>query len=296
MFATIDLGSNSFHLLIAEFTDDGFKQHDRFSSKVQLAENLAANGELCDAAMQRGYDCLHKLKEHLTRFDVEHYKAVGTFALRTASNAPDFLDQARQILGTDVEVLSGEDEARLIYKGLQRSQQLQEDILVIDIGGGSTEFAAGCGQETRFLRSEAMGCVTLRDRFFDGTKIEASAYEAALSFAQDWAQKNLVQVSQQEWQQAWGTSGTMKAVARIMDGVYRCGYRIQRGQLASVCQDMLQQEDVQQLQYKGLNDDRRRLILPGIAIITALLDVLDIDVLDVGTASLREGVLWSMPH
>jgi exopolyphosphatase/guanosine-5'-triphosphate,3'-diphosphate pyrophosphatase len=221
---------------------------------------------------------------------------VGTFALRTASNASVFLAEAEKILGTEVEVLSGQDEARLIYKGLQRSQHLNDEILVIDIGGGSTEFAVGCGDETRFLISEAMGCVTLRDRFFEKDKIDKAAFDAARAFAREWALENLGDVRQQQWRQAWGTSGTMKAVARIMDGVYRCGYRIQRGQLASVLADMLEQDDVRKLQYKGLNDDRRRLILPGIAIISELLDVLEIDVLEVGTASLREGVLWSMPH
>lgn len=294
MFATIDLGSNSFHLLIAEFTDDGFKQHARFSRKVQLAENLSETGVLSEAAMQRGRDCLEDLVKQMKKHEVLRYKAVGTFALRVASNAELFLQDAQRILNIPVQVLSGNEEASLIYQGLQKSQRLDQKVLVIDIGGGSTEFAVGQGAQTEYLVSESIGCVTLRDQFFAEDDLSQEAFDAASAYARDWAEASLSDVKAQQWQQAWGTSGTMKAVARIMDGVYRCGYRIERGQLASVLADMLQQDDVRKLQYKGLNDDRRRLIMPGLAIISALMSVLDIEVLDVGTASLREGVLWSM--
>ncbi len=294
MYAAIDLGSNSFHLLIARVSPQGIEEFDRYSEKVQLAENLVGNGRLSSSAMDRAFECLHELRQHLSWFDVDGVCAVGTHALRVASNATQFVEQAEKVLGMPIEVLSGEMEAQLIYQGVQLSQRLERKALIIDIGGGSTEFALGEGSEVRLLLSEQMGCVTLRDQYFDRRLIRQSDFQQAEIDVAQWVQLPASQLDEYEWEEVWGSSGTMKAVARILNGLHGCGFIIRRNELRSLLADMLSKQSYSDLNYPNLNEDRKSTILPGIAIIMQLMDELNIETLNVSKASLREGLIWEM--
>ncbi|MFK8018697.1 MAG: hypothetical protein AB8B86_02920 [Pseudomonadales bacterium] len=296
MFAAIDLGSNSFHLLIARANVHGIEQFDRFSSKVQLAEGLVDSGRLTAAAMHRGYECLEELRDHLNWFDVRAVRAVGTHALRVASNAPQFVRAAEKILKVPIEVLSGELEAKLIYEGLHASQNLQSSVLVIDIGGGSTEFALGESDQLNLTFSEEMGCVTLRDQYFADGNINRENYNAAVIDVRQWVQLPASQLDGHDWSAVWGSSGTLKAVARMLNGLHGCGFVIQRHQLLALTKDMLRRRNVANLHYPYLNDDRKSVIIPGIIIINELMDELGIETILVSQASLREGLVWQMAN
>lgn len=294
MYAAIDLGSNSFHLLIARTHKHGIEEYDRFSDKVQLAEGLIDTGRLGPAAMTRAFACLTELRDHMSWYDLYDVEAVGTFALREAKNSADFVASAESVLGLPVTVLTGEQEAELIYRGVQGKEALSQAALIIDIGGGSTEFAVGTADNIDLLLSESMGCVTLRDQYFHETLIRRSDYQQALEDVAQWVQLPACRLDEHSWQQAWGSSGTLKAVARILNGLHGCGFCIHRPQLHSLAEDMLKRKRYSDLNYPNLNDDRKSLILPGIAIITELMDELEIDTLNVSQASLREGLVWKM--
>ncbi len=294
MYAAIDLGSNSFHLLIARTHKHGIEEYDRFSEKVQLAEGLIDSGRLSSAAMTRAFDCLTELRNHMSWYDLYDVEAVGTFALREARNAAEFVAQAESVLGLAITVLSGEQEAELIYRGVQGKEDLSQSSLVIDIGGGSTEFAIGTAEQIDVLFSLSMGCVTLRDQYFHDTLIRRGDFQQAMEDVSQWVQLPACQLDEHHWQEAWGSSGTLKALARILNGLHGCGYCIHRPQLHSLAEDMLKRKRYSELNYPFLNDDRKSLILPGIAIITELMDELGIDTLNVSQASLREGLVWKM--
>jgi len=294
MYAAIDLGSNSFHLLIARLHDQHLEQYDRYSDKVQLAEGLVSTGSLSKAAMDRAFDCLDELRHHLDCYDVQAVRAVGTYALRSAKNAAAFVEQAEVVLGVPIQVLTGESEARLIYQGIYRSQRLNSSALTVDIGGGSTEFAIGSGATLDFSISEDMGCVTLRDQYFHPNKVRVSDYEQALADVAQWVQLPASAIDEFKWTEAWGSSGTMKAVARILNALHGCGFVIQRARLHALAKHMLSHRSYSALRYPYLNEDRKSTILPGIAIISQLMDELAIEELNVSRASLREGMVWKM--
>lgn len=294
MYAAIDLGSNSFHLLIARAHSHGIEQYDRFSEKVQLAEGLVETGKLSTEAMERGWQNLIEIRDHLSWYDISAVRAVGTYALRAAKNAPDFLRKAEKLLGYPIEVLDGEEEARHIYNGVQFAEGLVSDALVIDIGGGSTEFALGKGYEIERLFSEEMGCVTLRDTFFDSQAILRRDFDEASEDVRQWIQLPASKLDAHTWNQVWGSSGTMKAVARMLNGLHGCGFLINRAQLRSLMEDILRRRRYSALSYPFLNDDRKSVILPGMIIIAELMDELSIETLHVSQASLREGLVWDM--
>lgn len=294
MYAAIDLGSNSFHLLIARTHKHGIEEYDRYSSKVQLAEGLIDSGRLGKAAMSRAFDCLAEFRAHMSWYELYDVEAVGTFALREARNSAEFVAQAEELLGLPIAVLTGEQEAELIYQGVRSKEDLRQSALVIDIGGGSTEFAIGSGDNIDLLFSESMGCVTLRDQYFHESLVRRSDFQQALEDVAQWVQLPACRLDEHQWQEAWGSSGTLKAVARILNGLHGCGYCIHRPQLHSLVDDMLKRKRYVDLSYPFLNDDRKSLILPGIAIISELMDELKIETLNVSQASLREGLVWKM--
>ena len=302
MYAAIDLGSNSFHFLLANVKggiacsdeQQSIETVESYSDKVQLAKGLSAGGYMTEEAMQRGFVCLAEMRIKIQNIDVSEVRVVATYALRTAANASDFLRRAEQILGLPIDVLSGEEEAHFIYKGLQRSQKLEDSNLVVDVGGGSTEFAFGCEQKSTLLFSEPIGVVTLRERFFADNIIRRADYLHAKAYVARWVHKPAAQIEGHHWSQAWGTSGTMKAIARILNGLNGCGYIIEKPQLDALLEDVLSHGSVAALNYRGLNERRAPLLLSGIAIVSELMEELAIDSMKVSLASLREGVIWQM--
>ena len=165
LYAAIDLGSNSFHMLVVREVAGSIQTLARIKRKVRLAAGLDQNNHLSQEAMQRGWQCLKLFSERLQDIPREQIRVVATATLRLACNADEFLQTAEQILGCPIQVISGEEEARLIYHGVAHTTGGPDQRLVVDIGGGSTELVTGTGAQAAQLYSLSMGCVTWLERF-----------------------------------------------------------------------------------------------------------------------------------
>jgi len=294
--AAIDLGSNSFHLLVANVINGRLRIVTRRGVKVQLAAGLDADGNLDDAAIQRGLKCLGQFAVMMGNMPRSQLRIVGTNALRDARNSHAFLDRAESLLGHAVEVIPGREEARLIYLGAAYARAVNGRRFLVDIGGGSSEFVIGERQVPHVLESLALGCVTFSRRFFpDGALNETrmhAAEQAAL--AQLAAIKPYYQNTR--WDEAVGTSGTLKAVARVLhaygdtpakDIITRAGIKRLRARV-------LRYSHLDALPLKGLKANRAGILPAGVAILSAIFATFDLEQLRFVDGALREGMLYDM--
>ncbi len=302
MYACIDLGSNSFHLLIAEWQDEKSQIVERFSHIVQLGEGVTLTGEISPAAFARGIESLQAFREVMSRYPIRQYWALGTNALRLARNAPAFLSAARD-LGIDISIISGIQEAILVYlgvlSGLPRSDETR---LVVDIGGGSTEVIIG-RQDTRFVtQSLPIGCVSWRDRYFSplGTRVSEAVLEQTLDQATEEATQVFVGMQKQferfPWASAYASSGTAKMLAMVSH--YR-GYeegKISLLALEAMRADILRCVADPEMLLPGLKDRRKDLLLPGWAVLVGLMRACSLQTIDFSPTALREGMLDFMMH
>jgi len=166
LYAAIDLGSNSFHMLVVREVAGSIQTLAKIKRKVRLAAGLDKDNLLSQEAMQRGWQCLKLFSERLQDIPRDQIRVVATATLRLASNADEFLQKAQEILGCPVQVIAGEEEARLIYHGVAHTTGGPDQRLVVDIGGGSTELVTGTGAQATALISLSMGCVTWLERYF----------------------------------------------------------------------------------------------------------------------------------
>lgn len=301
MYACIDLGSNSFHLLIAEWQDEKSQIVERFSHIVQLGEGVTLTGEISPAAFTRGLQSLTEFSEVMSRYPIQQYWALGTNALRLASNAPDFIEAAHD-LGIDISVISGVQEAILVYLGVLSNLPRSDDTrLVVDIGGGSTEIIIG-QQERRFVtESLPIGCVSWRDKYFQGlSNASREALENALDTATDAAEEVFQRVRESfekyPWAAAYASSGTAKMLAMISQ--YR-GY--QEGTITLLALEAMK-EDVlicaadPEMLLPGLKDRRKDLLMPGWAVVVGLMRACNLQSIHFSPTALREGMLDFMMH
>lgn len=301
MYACIDLGSNSFHLLIAQWHNEKSQIVERFSNIVQLGEGVTITGEISPAAFERGVVCLQEFKDVMSKYPIERYWALGTNALRLATNADDFIAAAHDI-GLDISVISGVQEAILVYMGVLSNLPKRDDTrLVVDIGGGSTEIVIG-QQEKRFVtNSLPIGCVSWRDRYFKGlTDANPEQLEHALDEATDAASKVFaaVQNSFQKypWVEAFASSGTAKMLAMVSQ--YR-GYRegsISLLALEAMREDVLRCAADPEMLLPGLKDRRKDLLMPGWAVLVGLMRACSLQHIAFSPTALREGMLDFMMH
>lgn len=304
MYACLDLGSNSFHLLIARCEQGRMVIVERFSEKVQLGEGVVVSGMLSEAAMRRGLDCLHHFREVIDAHPVECLWSVGTNALRKAGNASAFLQEAR-LLGFDIEVISGEKEGALVYAGVSSIlPDDEEPRLVIDIGGGSTEIVTGQGSRHHQVLSLPMGCVSWRDRFFNSLMTDAcpSDVDDALDAAGEEATGILLEAREtldgtpQHITSVHASSGTAKMLAAITEAQGEAGGTVSRTGLDGLHREGLLHRLVNDPEYliPGLKPARRDLLLSGWALMRAFMSVFDVEVLEFSPSALREGMLSTM--
>jgi len=298
MYACIDLGSNSFHLLIAEWQDGKSQIVERFSHIVQLGEGVAITGEISPAAFSRGMDCLQEFVDVMSRYPISQYWALGTNALRLSRNASEFLEQAR-LLGLDVSVISGVQEAILVYLGVMSGLPRSDEVrLVVDIGGGSTEVIIGRQDERLVTRSLAIGCVSWRDQHFAAPAHSPSQLVSRLDDAVDAAQAVFATIRaeclQYPWAQAYASSGTAKMLAAM------CQMRgFPEGQITLKALELLRPDvlacaaDPDAL-LPGLKDRRKDLLMPGWAVLVGMMRAYDLEQIQFSPTALREGMLHFM--
>lgn len=293
--AAVDLGSNSFHMIIAEYHPDGLLVLDRLREMVQLAAGLRPGGGLDPAAQERALACLRRFGERLRNLHTRQVRAVGTNALRKAADARDFLARAERELGHPIHVISGAEEARLIYSGVAYSLPPPNGVrLVADIGGGSTEFIVGSGSAPDALVSIAVGCVSLTERHFRSGELGARDLAAARTEALRKLEPVAGALAGHAWSEAVGASGSIRAVASVGarlgfgegeisgEGIRAIGARIAAaGALAG-------------LGLPGLSAERRPIFPAGFTILAALFELLGIERMQVASGALREGLLLDL--
>lgn len=296
--AAIDMGSNSFHLLMAEVSMTGFFPKPRILSqhkqKVRLADGLNDNDSIDDAAISRGVDCLTLFAEELERFQPFAVKAVATAALRKASNQKELLARFESTLGFPIEVITGEREAEFIYAGVCSASQCRDKVLVIDIGGASTEVIAGDGTQANVLNSLDMGCVVFQNRFFKGGEITPDNVEQATQAATKLIRPYIADYQQHGWLRVLGASGTFRALTEIAAAEKQP--RLTQSWLSELIQRCIRQGQVERLNFAGLRDDRRAVLMGGITILLAVLKALSVDDFEVTTGALREGLLAQLAN
>ncbi|TDQ56833.1 exopolyphosphatase/guanosine-5'-triphosphate,3'-diphosphate pyrophosphatase [Mesocricetibacter intestinalis] len=292
-FAAIDLGSNSFHMIVIRIVNGSVRILSRLKQRVQLAQGLDRNNRLSAEAIKRGTDCLALFAERLQGFSPDNVQAVATYTLRQAVNSEEFLTAAAQIFPFPIRIISGVEEAKLIYSGVAHTQPDCGRKLVIDIGGGSTEMIIGDEFTPLAAESRPMGCVSFSKRFFAEGKISEKAfmqaYKTALSTIEDlsWEYRNL------GWQTVIGASGTIKTVSQIIqENIDKSGL-ISAENLQLLIKRVLKFDHIDKLKMPGLSEERAPIFVPGLAILHALFENFRIKQMYYSEGALREGVIYS---
>ncbi|MGY0219474.1 exopolyphosphatase [Endozoicomonadaceae bacterium StTr2] len=295
LVAAIDLGSNSFHMIIARPEEHEVRPVERFGEKIQLAAGLDQDGNLSQEAIDRGLNCLKKFAQYINEMPGERVKIVGTNTLRQARNKEAFIQPAEAILGHPIDVIPGREEARLIYLGVSHTQSDdQERRLVVDIGGGSTEFIIGERFEPRLLESLHMGCVSWSCRYFPDGTITHDAFNKAY-YAARLELMNIEQAySEAGWVDSIGSSGSIKSVQQIIQSHLQQGDKITRQTLEQLKRECISLQHTRNLNFPGLKWERQSIFPAGLAILTAVFDALNIKSMRFSDGALREGVLYDM--
>lgn len=294
--AAIDLGSNSFHLLVANYQHERIQVTAKLGEKVQLAAGLDADHRLSDEAMQRAMECLVRFAPFIADIAPRDLRIVGTHTLRMARNGQALIARAEALLGHEVEVVSGREEARLIYLGVAHSlADVHGRRFILDIGGGSTEFIIGERFEPQALESLGMGCVSYTRRFFAEGRIDERRFRQAETAALYEVESIRQPFLQLGWEDPVGTSGTIRNVAAILsaeegstEGIIR------RDALFRLRQRLISHGHLDSLAVVGLKPDRARVFPAGVAVLCAVFEAFDLPFLRYSDGALREGMLYDL--
>ncbi len=290
--AIIDLGSSSFYLCIVQVdARKRFKTLRRHKFKAQLRLGINEQGELTLAAQQQALAYLAEFATLLQRYQVKQVHAVGTYTLRTIKNSEAFLVQAQQTLGFSIEIISGDEEARLVYVGATAKRSSRHQTLVVDIGGGSTELIIGKGREILRSVSLAMGCVSFQQRFFADGALTRQAFDLAITAAREVLVPINPEFNQAGWQACVGFSGTIQMISRVMKAGGLSGGSIDAEGLDQVIDKLISFHRVEAIVLPGLREDRASLLAGGVAILKAIFEVLPIRQLTLSLGGVREGLL-----
>lgn len=293
-FAAVDLGSNSFHMKIARAVHDEVHEVDRLRERVRLASGLTKDKTLSDEALERAYVALAKFGDRLRDIPSKQIRAVGTNTLRQVKKPRAVLKKASEALGHNIEVISGQEEARLIYVGVSHSLPFDEERrLVVDIGGGSTEVIIGEGFETKRVTSLFMGCVSYTQKFFPDGIISADGMKAAETAARVELETVEDGFKSLGWERGFGASGTIHAVNTVLrDNGW--GQNITRKGLKKLSKALVDIGKISKLSLPGLSDDRAPVFAGGVAILRSVFESLEIESMEPANGALREGVLHDL--
>jgi len=313
--AALDIGSNSFHFAYARVIDQHLQILHTEKYRVRLANGLDGENNLSLDAIARGVATLENLAATVKNLSATNFRVVATYTLRQAKNYQVFLDAAAKIFPFDIEVISGHEEARLIYQGVARYCQPTEQRLVLDIGGGSTECVIGKHYQTKALASLTMGCVSFTQQYFANKAISQKQFNQAIKAAKHQINSIAKRFKKTNWQTATGTSGTIKTIhqlinrqlikkvqtnvqAKLSDSKKATNKQtiieqpITLKLLYKLQQQLIDFEHVDKIHLASLKENRQEVICAGLAILIALMEVLAIETLHYCSYALREGVLF----
>ncbi|MGE4334726.1 MAG: exopolyphosphatase [Pigmentiphaga sp.] len=299
LLAAVDLGSNSFRLVVGRINDNSDTSQiylvDRLKETVRLAAGLDDDHYLDEAAIGRAIAVLQRFGERLHSFDPARVRAVATQTFRMATNIAEFLPRAEAALGFPIEIIAGREEARLIYQGVAHSlPESQEKRLVVDIGGASTEFVIGASYAPELLESLQMGCVTFSQQFFPGGAITADAMKRAEIAARQQVEVLSQRYRRAGWKFAYGSSGTAKALAAILPATGLSAGGITLRGLQQLRQRLIRAGSVEAAALQDIKSDRAAVLPGGLAIMRAVFEELDIELMHAADGALRVGVLHDL--
>lgn len=295
LLAAIDLGSNSFRLEIGVLEHGHIRRVEYLKETVRQGNGLDAERQLSHEAMQRGWDCLARFSERLSGFGNKFVRAVATQTLREAKNRDEFLSHAEKLLGFPIEVISGREEARLIYSGVVNLLPQSEDRrLVIDIGGRSTEMITGKGFKPHIMESYRVGSVKWSMKYFADGEFSTLAFDRAEVAAKAVLDEALSLYPRNSWDVAYGSSGTIGAVTDVLQAAGWPEETISREGLIWLKEKLIKSGSVESLRLEGVKEDRKPVIGGGLSVLCALFDLMQIDTMHAAQGALRHGVLYDL--
>jgi exopolyphosphatase / guanosine-5'-triphosphate,3'-diphosphate pyrophosphatase len=295
LLAAVDLGSNSFRLEIGHYDRGQINRTEYLKETVRQGNGLDADRNLTPDAMQRGWDCLARFGERLAGFKKNQVRAVATQTLREARNRDEFLARANKTLGFHIDVISGREEARLIYQGVAHMlPQSDERRLVVDIGGRSTEMIVGKGLEARTMESYRVGSVAWSMKYFPDGQFSARAFDSAEIAAKAILDEATNSYRAGAWDVAYGSSGTIGAVSDVLSAAGWAPGLVTREGLDWLLDRLIRAQSAERVKIDGMKEDRRAVIGGGVSVLRAVFDLLDIEQMQAAVGALRHGVLYDL--
>jgi exopolyphosphatase/guanosine-5'-triphosphate,3'-diphosphate pyrophosphatase len=296
MVAAVDLGSNSFHMIVASLEQNGsLKIIDGIKEMVRLGAGLDTNDRLDEETQQRALDCLSRFAQRLHNIHKKDIRIAGTNTLRIAKNANKFIKRARKILDHRIDVISGIEEARLVYHGAVYSlAELGNKRLVVDIGGGSTEIIIGKNHDPVKLESLEMGCVSITKKYFADGIISRSHLRQADIFARQAIEPARRDYLDTGWEQCVGTSGSIRSISKVLLANDITDGSITHSGLQQLLDRLLAFELISQIRLSGLSNARQQVFIGGVIVLNAVFKALKLKQMTVSDGALREGLLLDM--
>lgn len=295
LLAAVDLGSNSFHMVVARSVLGQLRIVDRIKEHVRLAEGLDGKGGLSEEAMVRAIDTLERFGQRLANIPPNRVRAIATNTVRALRQPQNFLMPAEAALGHDIEVVSGREEARLIYLGVAHGNPPRgKQRLVMDIGGGSTEFIIGAGVESLARESLQMGCIATTRRFFSDGKLSKKRWKEARTEITAEFQQFASAYRYLGWQEVFGSSGTIKAVGDVAQAMKLTRGSVTEAAIDTIRDRLLEFDTIADIKLPGLPADRRPVIAGGLLILDAAFAELELKRMQVSDYALREGALYDI--
>lgn len=291
----VDLGSNSFRVEVGRLVGGQILTESYWKETVRLAAGFDQDGNLTEDAQKRALSALARFREMLEGVDPKYIRAVGTQALRVAKNSAEFLPKAEATLGIPIEIIAGREEARLVFSGCAHTlPPSPEKRLVVDIGGASTELIIGCGFQPNTCESFHVGCVNTSVEFFKDGKITAKAFKQAQLAAQAEFEEAAGEFSSKNWDAAYGSAGTVGAVADIGQALGLTNGVVTPALLKYLKNELLEFGDIRHIKLAGLKEDRREVIAGGVAVLTAVFETFGIKEMRPASGALRVGLLYDI--
>jgi len=295
VLAAVDLGSNSFHMVVARYSHGQLVIIDRLREMVRLAAGVAENGRIDKDVAARALACLQRFGQRLRDMHADSVRVVGTNALRLAHKKQAFLERAREALGHPIEIIAGMEEARLIYSGVAHTMPSEPGKrLVVDIGGGSTELIIGEALNPLELESLQMGCVSWSERFFRDGKISAKRFERARLAARLELEPVQAEFRHLGWDNCAGSSGTVRAIGEVIRALDPAALVINPAGIARAIEYCVDAGHARELTLEPITEDRRPVFPGGLAILAEIFSVLDIQEMRIAEGAMREGLLYDM--
>jgi exopolyphosphatase/guanosine-5'-triphosphate,3'-diphosphate pyrophosphatase len=295
VLAAVDLGSNSFHMVVARHSHGQLVILDRLREMVRLAAGLGDSGRLDDEATVRALKCLERFGQRLRAMQADSVRVVGTNALRRAKRKRWFLERARAALGHPIEIISGLEEARLIYSGVVHTSPMSPDKqLVIDIGGGSTEMVIGEGFNPMLLESMSVGCVGMSALCFDDGRISEKRFERARTAVRLELEPIQEAYRKLGWLNAFGSSGTVRVIGDVIRRLNPEEPRITLANLRKLADRVIAAGHIDELDLPDVDAERAPVFPSGLAILLEVVESLGIERLRVADGAMREGLLYDL--